>query len=186
MNENIQEKKASNRGSFLNNLRRVFTGKSNISLIHDRAKSLNKQSFALLGKITQHLDELSKIVNSENMMAKYAKLAELENDFILLRAKIEAINIEIGEIIEIQKKYRYSVIIDDQEYLDDKTNNINEIDVLLEDLIELVKQRPQNYELRGEYLNYLSKKVNLIINDVNSIITDDRQLDLIYSDLTKL
>ena len=172
--------------SLKRNLVRVFKGKSNLSLIHDKTRALNKELFSRMSIVGEHLDELSAIVNSQNLTAKYAKLAELENDFILMKSKIDQIKLEMEEIIELQRMHRYTVIIDDQEYLDDKTNNLEEINYYIEEIIQLLSQRPSSADIRNEFLDFLSKRVNIIINDINNIIIDDRQLDSIYSDLTKL
>lgn len=190
MEEAITKPREDSKKGFLRSLKhnfiRVFKGKSNLSLIHDKSRALNKELFSRITKIEEHLDELTSIINSQNLTAKYAKLAELENDFILMKSKIDGIKMEMQEIIELQRRHRYTVIIDDQEYLDDKSKNLEEINYYLEELIQLVGQRPSNEDLRNEFLKFLSKRVNIIVNDINNIITDDRQLDSIYSDLTKL
>lgn len=190
MEEAITKPQEDSKKGFLRSLKhnfiRVFKGKSNLSLIHDKTRALNKELFSRMSVVGEHLDELSTIVNSENLTAKYAKLAELENDFILMKSKIDQIKLEMEEIIELQRMHRYTVIIDDQEYLDDKTNNLDEINYYLEEIIQLISQRPSSSDLKNEFLEFLSKRVNIIINDINNIIIDDRQLDSIYSDLTKL
>lgn len=151
---------------------------------HD--KKLVKEMLGLVYRLESHLKDLNKIVSAQDTRGLYAKFAELENVFLLMRSKADTIKIDIREIRDIEITHRNYIAFNDADTLQDKSDNLETIMQILDELIQLVSERPTLESIKNEYLYFMSMKTNEIIDSLNKIVSDDRQLMEIYSKIKEL
>lgn len=160
--------------------------KSSIYSIERRDIEINKDVFALMNKAEANLKELRDAVREGNLSWKDAKLAELENNFLLLKSKVETLRGDLKMIIDLEVQNKDYVTIHDDAYLEDKYNRLSTMNDVLDELVDLLGARPGLSELRKELIDYIYGKINLLIDAINNIINDDRHLESVYSKLDYL
>ncbi len=147
---------------------------------------LTKKIFDLIVDIEAVLSDLKKAVEIDNDTAKYAKLAELENVLLRLSSKVEAIREDANLIMSIKTQNSDFIALNDDEYLRDKLENLDRISKSLDELIDLVSHRPSFEELKRYVIDYVSSRISLVIDALNNIIKDDKQLIFVYSRISDL
>jgi len=159
---------------------KFFEKKPKIFEIEERDIAINKEIFSLITRIEENLSLLKESIAKGNIGYKDVKLAELENNFLLLRSKIENIRNDIGDILNIEVTQKEFITINDDVHIQDKLNRLELISDALEELIQIMTERPAFEELKG--LNdTIYSKINLIIEAINYIINDDRYLENAYA-----
>ncbi|MGV8169345.1 MAG: hypothetical protein ACP5N3_04785 [Candidatus Nanoarchaeia archaeon] len=151
----------------------------------DKSISLSKDVFNLLLKCETDLSELKSFVNSDKLSMKDAKLAEMENNFLNMRVKIDAIRSEMKIVIDLETQNRDFVGFNDDAYLKDKLNRLDIISSALEELLEIIAEKPAAADMKG-LVDKFYEKINLLVDAVNNIINDDKQLENTYSKLQYL
>ncbi len=140
----------------------------------------------LTNKLKSDINVLQQVLVSDNMTEKFAKLAEMESSFRIMKIKIDAIAKDLSDIRNIEMQNRDFIYLNDDDSLRDKIENINNISNILDRLLELVREKPSSQELRSEYLAYIRANVNAIEESLNSVISDDKQLESVYSKINEL
>ena len=159
--------------------------KPHLLTLEEQSIKLNKDVFDLLVKCEKNLDELKQAVNSNNPYTKDAKLAELENKFLNLRTKIDAIRNDMKSIMDIETQNKDFIGINDDLYFTDKMNRLDSISAALDELVELTGEKPAANELKG-MSDFIYGKINVVVDAVNNIINDDKQLENTYSKIQYL
>jgi hypothetical protein len=165
----------------------TFFGKSKPMMVlsEEDAVKLNKNIFDLLVRCETDLAELRTSISSNNASLKEAKLAEIENKFLNIRAKIDAIRNDMKNIIDIETQNKDFILFNDDNFIQDKMKRLDIISTTLDELLELTGEKPAASELRG-MVDYIYGKINILIDAVNNIISDDKHLDSTYSKLLYL
>lgn len=158
----------------------LFSRMPRIYEIERKSAGMNKDVFDLILKTENNLAQLKEFLDENKVAYKESKLAELENNFLLLKSKIEAMREEMDQIIRIEMQNKEYLTINDSDYLNDKNARLEQISNALEELIELMNERPAVSELKG-MINYIYEKINLIVESVNNIVNDDKYLEQAYS-----
>lgn len=153
-----------------------------IYLSEEDAIKLNKDIFELLLGCENDLAELKKTLSTNQTSMKEAAIADLENKFLNMRTKIDAIRNDMKNIIDLETQNRDFVILNDDIYIKDKMNRLDTLSNVLDELLELTHERPAASELKG-LVDFIYEKINILIDAVNNIISDDKHLDGIYSKL---
>jgi hypothetical protein len=159
--------------------------KSRMLQAEENTISMNKDVFDLLLRCDKHNNELREEINSEKPYLKDAKLAELENDFLNIRSKIDAMQNEMRLIIDIETQNKDFIGFNDDTFIQDKLKNLEAISAALEEVLELVAETPSLNDLKG-VVDFIHEKINFLLNAVNSIINDDRNLEVTYSKIPYL
>jgi hypothetical protein len=165
---------------------KLSTKKSRMLEAEEHAIELNKDIFELLVKCEKDLGELKSAISSNNIFMKAAKLAELENSLLNTRTKIDAIKSDMNLIVNIETQNRDFIGFNDDKYINDKINRLEVISQALEELLDLANEKPAANELKSGILEFINGKINLIIDAVNNIINDDKQLEGTYSKIQYL
>ena len=160
--------------------------KSKLYSLHINDMEIMKDLEKLLEKLKYDVASLQAILGGDNVTEKFAKMAELETSFRLMKIKIDAISKDLSDIRNIEMQNRDFIYLNDDDSLRDKIENINNISELLDRLLELVRERPSSQDLKSEYLIYIKTNVSAIEESLNSIISDDKQLETVYSRLNEL
>ncbi len=166
-----------------------FVGKSKGSRIYSIEKkdvALNKEIFSLMLRVEDNLKELKDAVRDKNVIIKDAKLAELENSFLLLKSKVDSLLSDVKMIMDIEVQNKDYISIHDDAYLEDKYNRLNQMGDVLDELVDLMREKPASDALKGDLLAYIFGRVNILVDAVNNIINDDRYLEGLYSKIEYL
>jgi len=159
---------------------KFFEKKPKIFEIEERDIAINKEIFSIITRIEENLGLLKESIAKGNIAYKDVKIAELENNFLLLRSKIENVRNDIGDILNIEVAQKEFITINDDVHIQDKLNRLELISDALEELIQIMTERPAFEELKG--LNdTIYSKINLVIEAINYIINDDRYLENAYA-----
>ncbi len=143
---------------------------------------LNKEIFNLLLGCENDIAELKKFISSDQAALKEAKLADLENKFLSIRTKIDAIKNDMKSIIDLETQNKDFILLNDDNYIKDKMERLDFLSEVLDELLELTNEKPAAEELKG-MVDYIYGKINLLVDSVNNIINDDKQLENTYSKL---
>lgn len=144
-----------------------------------------KEIFNLLVKCENDLTQLKSYINSNNASLKDAKLAELENNFLNIRTKIDAIRNDMKSIIDIETQNKDFISFNDDFYIRDKMSRLEMISESLDELLELTSEKPAASELKG-LADFIYGKINLLVDAINNIISDDIHLQGTYSKIQYL
>jgi hypothetical protein len=141
---------------------------------------LNKDIFDLLLKCEQDLTQLKTYLNSEKTSMKEAKIADIENNFLNMRVKIDAIRNDMKSIIDVEIQNKDFISFNDDFFIKDKMNRLETISNALDELLELTSEKPAANELKG-MADFIYSKINILVDAVNNIISDDKHLEGTYS-----
>ena len=166
----------------------IFSSKN-----HSKIYTLQNQDMALLNamkaivvNLESDISILKNVLQDENITAKDSAVAELNNKFMLLRSKVEKIRSHVKEIISIEVQNKDFVLLNDEDYLSDKSDNLERISYYLDQLIDLLSSKPTSEELKNEYVQYINNKVMYVIEGMNNVIRDDKHLESIYARIDEL
>lgn len=165
----------------------IFKKKSKPMMILSEEDSikLSKDIFNLLVKCEGDLAQLKNHLSSENMSLKNAKIAELENSFLSIRSKIDAIRNDMKTIVDIETQNKDFISFNDDFYIADKMNRLESLSQSLDELLELTAEKPVASELKG-MADFIYGKINLLVDAINNIISDDIHLQGTYSKIAYL
>ncbi|MFA6073704.1 MAG: hypothetical protein WC758_06315 [Candidatus Woesearchaeota archaeon] len=164
----------------------IFTRHKPVMLkFEEQTIQLNKEIFDLLLKCETDLDELKKHIASNNSSMKDAKIAELENKFLNMHSKVDGIIIDMNRIIALETQNRDFITINDDTHIYDKMKRLTLISSTLDELLELTHEKPAASELEG-MIPFIYGRITLLIDAVNNIINDDKNLEGTYSKLQYL
>ena len=166
-------------------LKELFKKESELYSIEKNSVLINKEVFSLIVKTEKILDELKNYLDSGKVSFKDAKLAEFENSLINMKSKIDSLRLDVQRILEIELKNKDYILLNDDFYLKDKFSRIDTMSQIIDELLDLINERPAVSELK-EMTSYLYSKMNSLADSVNNIITDDKYLEDVYSRLRNL
>lgn len=160
--------------------------KSQIYELEQSDIHVNKQIFDLISKIEQRLAELNTIIKDNDLALKNAKIAELENIFLHLKSKLDSLLEDVKRIMDIEMKNKDYVIINDDAYIQDKYVRLQSMSSTIDELLELFIQHPAASELKNDLLEFISRRVNMLIDSITSIANDDSHLEPTYKKIEAL
>ena len=146
---------------------------------------VNKELFELIVKTEKLLDDLKRYLDEDNVALKEAKLAELENALINMKSKADALRLDVQRILDIELKHKDYILLNDDFYLKDKLARLDTMSQVIEELSDLISEKPAVNELK-EMLNYIYGRMNSLVDSINNIASDDKRLEEVYSRLKDL
>lgn len=150
--------------------------------IQTNSMIINKELFSLIVKTEKLLDDLKRYLDSDSVSLKEAKLAELENALLNMRSKIDALRHDVQRILDVEIKHKDYVLLNDDFYLKDKIARIDTMSQVIDELIDLIGERPAVNDLK-EMMSYIYGRINSLVDSVNNISSDDKRLEEVYSRL---
>lgn len=147
---------------------------------------LKQKIHELLLKIQSNYEELRKAVQDGNAIEKDAKISKLENKFILLKGKADSIMDKLRLITRKENNMDDILAINDQKYLRDKIDQVKTLSEISREMSQALAHNPSLNDLEESLLDRLKEKINTMIQCVNDIGRDDKQLKQIYKRLRKL
>jgi len=148
--------------------------------------ALNSQMFDLISKIESNLSKLAIVLKENDVAAKNAKLAELENSFLSLKSKVDTLLLDVRKIMSIEIQNKDFILVNDDAYLGDKQERLDKMSNILDELLELFNQRPAASELKADILQSIYQRINVLIDSINNIVNDDKSLEDTFSKIELL
>lgn len=166
-------------------LREIFKTDPELYSIERSSIQLNKEIFNLIVKTEKILDDLKIYLSKDNVSLKEAKLAEFENSLLNMKSKIDALRLEAHRILDIELKHKDYILLNDDFYLKDKLYRVDSMNQVIDELLDLISAKPAINELK-DMLNYIYSRINILVDSVNNITSDDKHLEDVYSRLRDL
>jgi SepF-like predicted cell division protein (DUF552 family) len=166
-------------------LREIFKSDPELYSIQRNSIQLNKDIFNLIVKTEKILDDLKIYLTKSNISLKEAKLAEFENSLLNIKSKIDALRLDAQRILDVELKHKDYILLNDDFYLKDKLYRVDSMSQVVEELLDLISEKPAINELK-DMLNYIYSRMNILVDSVNSITGDDKHLEEVYSRLRDL
>ena len=163
-------------------LKELFNKDPEIYSIEKNSIQINKELFDLIVKAEKVMDELKTYLAEDKVSFKDAKLAELENNLLNMKSKVDSLRIDVQRILNIEMKHKDYVLLNDDFYLKDKLARVETMGQVLDELLDLISERPAINELK-EVVGYMYGRINSLVDSVNNITSDDKRLEEVYSRL---
>jgi len=163
-------------------LREIFKTDPELYSIERGCIQLNKDIFNLIVKTEKILDDLKIYLSKNNISLKEAKVAEFENSLLNIKSKIDALRLEAQRILDIELKHKDFILLNDDFHLKDKLYRVDSMNQVIDELLDLISSKPGVSEL-NEMLNYIYSRMNILVDSVNNITSDDKHLENVYSRL---
>lgn len=169
----------------MNFFKQLFEKKPKLHTLQISSMEINRALFDLIVKTEKILDELKAFLDDGNVSLKEAKLAELENALINMKSKIDSLRLDVQRVLDIELKHKDYILLNDDFYLRDKLYRVDTMSQVIEELIDLIGEKPAVNELK-EMMNYIYGRMNTLVDSVNNIASDDKRLEEVYSRLGDL
>lgn len=158
----------------------VFSKKNRMLTIEIKDRAINKDVCKLIISMEKSIINLKNILEKGAPGDKEAELKDLLTKFYKAHRDLEQVSLDISGIENIEAQERGYVTLKDQGFLRDKYMQVRKTRKILNELIEMLEDRPTDQELERDLLNRMISDVNSIIESVNGIIEDDKGLEQIY------
>ncbi len=166
-------------------LKSLFNKEPELYSIEKNSIKVNKDLFDLIVKSEKILDELKRYLSEDKVSYKEAKLAEFENALLNIKSKIDSLRIDVQRIFNIELKNKDYVLLNDDFYLKDKMSRIETMSQIIDELLDMLSERPAISDLKG-MMSYIYGKMNSLVDSVNNISGDDKRLEEVYSKLREM
>ncbi len=163
----------------------VFSKKSNVLNIEIKDKSINKQICRLILDSEKKILELKGILEDGKPGDREKDLEDLRNMFLKLHREVEIVSSDIVDITNEEAQKKDFIRLNDGGFLNDKNQQIWKIKKNLNELIGMLEDRPTIQELEAGLLKDMITDVNVIIEAMNNIIADDKELERVYKSIKK-
>lgn len=147
---------------------------------------VSKEMSRIMVRVEEKLQELKDLLSKSDVVVKDAALSELENSFLKLKSKVDGVLADVKRILDIEVQNKDYLTIHDDGYLEDKYKRLELLSDVLEDLLQLISQKPSVDELRESLLKFMYERVNIMVDSVNNVINDDKHLESTYAKLTNI
>jgi len=154
--------------------------KPKILVIEERDVELDMEISKMTTRMGETIKELQKSMSDNDILNKDAKMAELENELLLIKSKVDSLKTDINEVMNTQVQSKDFITIHDDVYLQDKQNLLNQMSQLLEELVSYLQERPATQDLKQALMPMLMPRINFLATAANNLINDDRALEGIY------
>lgn len=162
--------------------RELFSKEPELYAIEKRSVQTNKALFDLIVKSEKVLNELKNYLGEDKISLKEAQLAEFENVLINIKSKVDSLRIDVQRILNIEMKHKDFILLNDDFYLKDKLSRIDTMSQVIDELLDLVGERPSSSDLK-EMMSYIYGRINTLVDSVNNVSSDDKYLEEVYSRL---
>lgn len=148
--------------------------------------ALNSQMFDLVSKLEANLSKLAVVLKDNDVAGKNAKLAELENNFLSLKSKVDTLLGDVRKIMSIEVQNKDFILVNDDAFLRDKQERLVRMSEVLDELLELFSERPAASELKADILQSMYQRIDVLVDSINNIVNDDKSLENTYSKIELL
>ncbi|MCF7865978.1 hypothetical protein K9L67_05725 [Candidatus Woesearchaeota archaeon] len=146
--------------------------------------AINKQIFDLIAKLESQLTNVSNALKKSDVSEVSARLAELENVFIRIKTKVDSLIVDVETIMGIESQNRDFIMLNDGDYISDKLERLKTMSSVLDELVELISHHPGMSELKSDLLSYMYSRLNVLIDSINSVASDDSHMEFVYGHLS--
>jgi hypothetical protein len=158
----------------------VFSNKNKILTIEINAEKINKEICRLILHIEHNIINLKGILENGQPGDRDEELKNLYSNVLKIRRDFELVSGDIKSIVNEEMQSKDLIKLNDKGFLNDKMLQIRKIKEHLDDAIEILENRPTDREFRGDLISTMIIDINHIIEGVNGIVNDDKELDKLY------
>jgi len=159
----------------------VFSRKSKMYNIEIHDKNINKDLCRLIIRIEKGIISLKNILEKGAPGDANSEIEDLLNSFYKAHTGLERVSVDLAKIENAEAQEKGYVQLNDGGFLRDKYAQIRRMKKILNELIDMLEDRPTEKEFETDLLNRMVQDVNVIIDSMNSIIQDDKKLETIYN-----
>ena len=164
----------------------VFSKKNRLLTIEIKDKNIDKEICKLILKAEKTLLELKGILEEGKPGDRDSDLEDLSKTFLKLHREVEMVSSHIINIENEEAQEHDFIKLNDGGYLNDKKQQIRKMKRNLNELIDLLEDRPTDQEFEDDLLKSMIERTNNIIEAMNGIIQDDKRLEQVYKQAKKV
>lgn len=164
---------------------RMMGKKNKILLIEIKDENINKQLCKLIIHIEKTILALKGILEQNKPGDEKTEIENLYTAFLRLHRELEIIGGDILSIMNEEGQKKDLVRLKDEGFLQDKQQQIHRMKHHLNELIQMLETRPTEDELEQDLLNKMVDHVNDVIEAMNAVIQDDKELEKVYQRVQK-
>ena len=140
----------------------------------------------LIYKIEQSVTDLTVAIKNGDILGKMADSKSLLNMFLDLKKDTNTLEADIRQVINLELQKRQFIILNDDRFLSDKLNQIQVMQEHLDNLIQILKETPNNKEYTDGILNLVLGHLDRFIVALAKLKHDDQELAKIYQALADM
>lgn len=147
---------------------------------------IDSQISTIIVDIERKTSEFKSHINENTLTIKEEWLHQIRELMMQIRANITTLQTDMDKIINIELENKDYLIIKDDDFLEDKKNQLKKVNTEVEEFILIVEQKPSAQALQSELLEQLIKQIANIEICIRKLITDDHQLRSLYKKLNEI
>jgi hypothetical protein len=164
----------------------LFTKKSKVYSIQINDEKINKEICNLIMHLKQNISEFMNLLEGRFLGDKDEKVDEILKIFSRLAEDIKTLMLDVQQIQNIELQKKEFIRIQDEQFVIDKVNQLTKIKEIIQQLMDMLHQRPTDKEFKEELLKVMIQDVNDIIEAINKILIDDDELSKVYKGIDNM
>ena len=164
----------------------LFNDKSKIFSIQINSKKINEELCSLILDVEKNLSEFSKLIIKRDYPSIKHEVQSLYKIFVTLKQKTEILLEDVKRIVNIELAEKEFIILNDDQFIKDKVEQINSIKENLHTLMLMIEERPSRDAYENDLLAHMQEKITEISRSTSQMVKDDRMLEEIYSSLSRI
>ena len=157
-----------------------FKKRGDILSIEINDKAIDKHIAKLVIKGEKTIRDLEETLKVKDFMQKDEDISKLLRIFQEILDEISIMQGDVERIRLREQQEKNYVKVPDEQYLLDKKEQLSKMSRAVQSIVDMLKEHPSVDELKSSVLDELFEKMNKLIDELNSIINDDNNLEDIY------
>lgn len=147
---------------------------------------LDQQVAKLLKQIKEQLLYFQSHIDEETLQVKEEFFMQLRKSFLECLQDIDILKRDIRQIQNTETQHQKNLIINDGQFLEDKQNQLQILYNNIRELNQVLEQRPSRSDLKSELITKIQTALQINLQTIAHILSDDEHLQLIYQSLNEL
>ncbi len=168
------------------NMLSLLLNKAQIYRIELSDEKINKEICTSIKTTHEHIDEFKEILGNKHVTNKEEESLRIYKMLLRILRKVNTLISDISKIEKIEETKSHFIKIHDEQYRDDKLEQLSKIKYVLDSLILIIEQNPSINDYKTEVLDQMTKDVLELEELMNKVLKDDLELDRVYRALCEL
>ena len=160
--------------------------KSKIYALEIKDEKINEDIARIIKKLKESVNDVQKAVQNKNLYAKQEFIQEMQELSKKLLEKSKKVLEDVQTIKNIEQKVQEYVEINDSTFLNNKEEQLKQLNTHIQHFIDLLVSNPSIRTLEEEALETLNQELGELSNAIQKILDDDQNLKRIYEKLLEL
>lgn len=160
--------------------------KSKIYALEIKDEKINEDIARIIKKLKESVNDVQKAVQNKNLYAKQEFIQEMQDLSKKLLEKSKKVLEDVQTIKNIEQKVQEYVEINDSTFLNNKEEQLKQLNTHIQHFIDLLVSNPSIRTLEEEALETLNQELEELSNAIQKILDDDQNLKRIYEKLLEL